>query len=291
MFCVGGGADSDVMVDMLLRCGARGKTDFVFFNTGVEYRATLSHLTELERKYGIQIERVDAVKPIPISVRDYGVPFISKNVSKKMYNLQKHGFQWEDEPLDVLIQKYPHCVDALKWWCNYAPDGTNNTLYMIKRNPHLKEFIMQSPPSFKVSSKCCEYAKKKVSEKFERGKQYDLKCIGVRRAEGGIRAAAYKSCFSDGGGTDQFRPVFWFRDVDKDEYCDYYGVSHSKCYTEYGFERTGCCGCPFNLKLKQDLEALKIFEPQLYKFANSVFGKSYEYTRAYRKFRDEIKRK
>ena len=37
---VSGGGDSDVMLDMLLRCGARDKTDFVFFNTGLEYQAT-----------------------------------------------------------------------------------------------------------------------------------------------------------------------------------------------------------------------------------------------------------
>lgn len=44
------GGDSDVMVDMLIRCGAKDKTDFVFYNTGLEYQATLSHLDELEKK-------------------------------------------------------------------------------------------------------------------------------------------------------------------------------------------------------------------------------------------------
>lgn len=45
-----GGGDSDVMVDMLLRCGAGGKTDFVFFDTGLEYAATKEHLEALEKK-------------------------------------------------------------------------------------------------------------------------------------------------------------------------------------------------------------------------------------------------
>ena len=55
---VSGGGDSDVMLDMLLRCGAKEKTAFVFFNTGLEYQATLEHLRALEDKYGITIEKI-----------------------------------------------------------------------------------------------------------------------------------------------------------------------------------------------------------------------------------------
>ena len=40
MCSISGGGDSDVMLDMLVRCGAKDKTDFVFFNTGLEYQAT-----------------------------------------------------------------------------------------------------------------------------------------------------------------------------------------------------------------------------------------------------------
>ncbi len=104
-----GGSDSDVMVDMLLRCEARDKTDFVFFNTGLEYAATFEHLEELEQKYGIAIHRVNAIKPIPICVKEYGVPFWSKFASEMIYRLQSHNFQWEDEPFEVLIRKYPRC--------------------------------------------------------------------------------------------------------------------------------------------------------------------------------------
>ena len=49
------GGDSDVMADMLLRCGARDRTDFVFFNTGLEYAATLEHLNDIEKRYEISI--------------------------------------------------------------------------------------------------------------------------------------------------------------------------------------------------------------------------------------------
>lgn len=286
---VSGGADSDVMLDMLIRCGAKDKTDFVFFDTGIEYRATLEHLSELEQKYGIVIERVNALKPIPYCVKQYGAPFLSKEVSSKIYYLQKHNFQWEDEPYEELCEKYPRCRAVLKWWCNYQPPGSRTTQFIIKRHPFLKEFMMQNHPWFKISGKCCDYAKKNVSHKLERKRSYDLKCLGIRRSEGGVRAVAYKNCFSEGNGLDQFRPIFWFSDMDKEEYCSHYEIIHSRCYTQYGFKRTGCSGCPFNLNIKEDLEAIERFEPRIYKLANNVFKDSYEYTRMYKEFRKEQK--
>lgn len=284
-----GGSDSDVMVDMLLRCGAGDKTDFVFFNTGLEYAATFEHLNMVEHKYGISIHREHAVKPIPRCVKEYGVPFWSKFASCMIYRLQSHNFQWEDEPFEVLIQRYPRCKTALEWWCNVAIGNT--TQYIINRAPYLKEFMLINPPAFKISDKCCTYAKKEVSKRFIKGGEYDLACVGIRRSEGGIRSAVYKNCFSEGTDIDHFRPVFWLRDNDKEEYCKHYGVSHSKCYTQYGLVRTGCFGCPFGKRFEEELTVIELYEPKLLKAANNIFGESYEYTRKYLAFREEMKQK
>ena len=285
--CSGGG-DSDVMVDMLLRCGAGDKADFVFFNTGLEYTATFEHLEERERKYGISIHRVNAIKPIPVCVKEYGVPFWSKFASEMIYRLQSHNFQWEVEPFDALILRYPRCKSALEWWCNVTRGNT--TQYAIKRAPYLKEFMALNPPTFKISGKCCTYAKKVAAEKFTKGGRYDLRCVGIRQSEGGIRSATYKTCFSDGKGIDHFRPVFWLRDKDKEEYCEHYGVSHSKCYTQYGLVRTGCFGCPFGKRFEDELKAIEQYEPKLFQAANNIFGESYDYTRRYLAFREKMKR-
>lgn len=188
MCSISGGGDSDVMLDMLVRCGAKDKTDFVFFNTGLEYQATLEHLDYLEDKYGIRIVKAHPVKPIPVSNREYGVPFMSKFAAEMIYRLQRHNFQWEDKPFDELYAKYPKCKTALEWWCNVTYGNT--TQYAIKRNPYLKEFMVQNPPTFKISSKCCTYAKKNVAAQFAKGKGYDLSCIGIRQSEGGVRSAA-----------------------------------------------------------------------------------------------------
>lgn len=285
---ISGGGDSDVMLDMLLRCGARDKTDFVFFNTGLEYQATLDHLDYLEGKYGIKILRGKAIKSIPTSCREYGIPFWSKEFSKNLYYMQNHGFQYEDECYETLMERYPKMKGPIKWWCNVKSEVSR--FFIIDRAPYMKQFIMKNPPDFKISDKCCTYAKKKVFKHFIKGRGYDLSCIGVRKCEGGVRETAYKNCYSDDGDIHAFRPVFYFRDSDKDEYCHHYGVTHSKCYTEYGLKRTGCVGCPYNKNILNELEVIRQNEPKLYKAAIGVFGKSYEYTRKYLEFREEMKK-
>lgn len=132
------------MVDMLVRCGAKDKTDFYFFDTGLEYRATHDHLDFLEKKYGITINRVRAKKSIPTCIREYGAPFWSKFASEMIYRLQKHGFKWEDKPFNELYKEYPKCKTALEWWCNVSTGNT--TQYIIARAPYLKEFMIATPP-------------------------------------------------------------------------------------------------------------------------------------------------
>lgn len=205
-----------------------------------------------------------------------------------IYRLQSHGFNFTDEPYDVLVERYPNCVSALKWWCNqYEPKSMLN----IRTNKGLKEFMVKNPPTFKISPKCCDFAKKNVAHQFYKDFDTDIVVVGVRKAERGARSMAYNSCFSDGkkGGPAQYRPLFWWSDADKDEYCKFYDVKHSKCYTEYGLVRTGCCGCPFGQNMEDELKVIEKHEPQLFKVVNTIFKDSYAYTRAYRKFKDELK--
>lgn len=71
---VSGGADSDVMMDIIYRVDKGGRVKYVFFDTGLEYQATKEHLDFLEQKYGVAIERRKAMKPIPTCCKEYGQP-------------------------------------------------------------------------------------------------------------------------------------------------------------------------------------------------------------------------
>lgn len=278
---ISGGYDSDILLDIISKFSTNKNIKYVFFDTGLEYQATKEHLKYLEEKYGIKIEIIKAIKPISLTCRQYGQPFLSKHVSEMIMRLQKHNFNWEDKPFEELYKEYPKCKSALEWWCNTKPSKAHN----ISQNKLLKEFLIAYPPRFQISNLCCKYAKKDVSKKlFSRG-WYDLSITGIRKAEGGVRATAYKSCFDNNGdGYDNYRPLFWYKDSDKEEYTKHYGILHSKCYTEYGLKRTGCAGCPFGRDFEHELEIIRDYEPKLYKAVDNIFGDSYDYTRKYREF-------
>lgn len=278
---VSGGSDSDIVLDFMVQCDCKN-AHYIFFDTGLEYEATKKHITYLENRYNITIERIKAYKPIPACCKEYGVPFINKFVSENIERLQKHDFKWEDKPLEELLKDYPGCTSSIYWWTNNHKFPQWNINY----KKYLKEFLIDNPPTFSISSKCCTYAKKKTAKKLYKDLDPDVVVTGLRSAEGGIRQAAFSSCYSV-GKPDTYRPIWWFTNEDKAEYNRFYKIKNSECYTKYGFKRTGCACCPFGLELEEELLKTKKYEPKLYKAVLGVFGKSYDYTRQYYKFRAE----
>lgn len=285
---ISGGADSDVMLDIVTKADEENKVTYVFFNTGIEYAATKKHLQYLQDKYGVEIKEYKAKTPVALACRKYGQPFISKHISEVISRLQRHGFKWENKPFEELYKEYPKCKAALRWWCNGFGEWSR---FNINYYPYLKEFMIENPPDFLISNKCCNYAKKYVAKEAANEEQCDLVIIGIRKAEGGIRSAAYKSCFSEAttGKAANFRPLFWLTNADKEEYENIFDVKHSDCYTKYGLTRTGCAGCPFGKDFEKELEIIKEYEPKLFAAVNKIFGSSYEYTRKYYEYRKEAK--
>lgn len=292
---VSGGSDSDTMLDAFHRLDVDKKITYVYYATGMEYEATKRHLDELEEKYQIKIERVSPIMPIPTCCRKYGVPFWSKRVSEYIYRLQRHDFQWEDEPFEVLFKRYPKCKAALRWWCNEYPQKDNGSESSLNINyvPYLKEFMVANPPPVPISAKCCEKAKKEPSDKYEKEHDFDLTCTGLRKSEGGNRAISFKTChsFASVSSIASYRPMFWLTDADKQDYKDHYGLRYSDCYEVWGMKRTGCPGCPYGKEFEQELELMQKYEPKFYRAAIKIFGASYDYTRAYLKFREEMKKR
>ena len=152
--------------------------------------------------------------------------------------------------------------------------------------------MVENPPWFKISKNCCNYAKKQVAHKFIKENGIDLMIVGIRKAEGGVRSFSYKSCFdANEDGCDFYRPLFWYKDEDEKEYANRFNVSHSDCYEVWGFNRTGCVGCPFNRYLFDDLKVVATYEPLIHKAAHNIFKDSYEYTQQYRDYVQKMKAK
>ena len=208
-----GGADSDTIMWLLRYCGYEPRG--VFYDTGLEYSATLNHIDWMKDQ-GFNIETVRAKMPIPTSQRKYGRPFISKYVSDRLSRLQKHSFDFQRDgkkSFDELIKIYPRCRSALRWWTNdHKGLGTN-----ISWNKYLKEFLIEYGLPFKVSDKCCDGAKKLPIKEYSKDNDIDLMILGIRKSEGGKRASTYKNCFvlKKSYTYSMYFPLFWWKNDDK----------------------------------------------------------------------------
>ena len=142
---ISGGSDSDVMLDIISRVDLNKKVKYVWFDTGLEYQATKDHLKYLEQRYNIEIIKERAIKPIPLTCKEYGQPFLSKYVSEQIGRLQKHNFLFKDKTFEELSQEFPQCVSAVKWWTNqYTKENNfkNVSRFDIGYNKYLKEFLI-----------------------------------------------------------------------------------------------------------------------------------------------------
>lgn len=301
-----GGADSDILIDVIERTrGIFGlpPVRYVFFNTGLEMKATKDHVKATAEKYGVEIETVRPKVNIVAASRRYGIPFVSKIMSAGLSGWQKKGVplavadeyeQAEDKEAkrQELRERYPKCESTLNFLCccNSKGEPRPNIQLVINSSKYMRDFIGEYPPDFKISADCCTYCKKNVAHQIQKG--YDMVITGERRDEGGMRSVPRKDntslCFTEtSSGQYRLRPLYYVSDADKAWYKAYYGLRYSDAYEVYGLTRTGCCGCPISYKAIADLELIRPYEPNLVKAAWNIFGKSYEYRQKYNAYKAE----
>lgn len=299
-----GGSDSDIMLDVIEKTRmifGLPPVKYVFFNTGLEMKATKNHVKENERKYGIEITECRPEVNIVQAARTYGIPFVSKIISGGLSEWQKKSVplliaqeydQAEDKAAKrkELRERYPKCESLINFLCccNSAGEPRPNIQLVINSSKYMRDFINEYPPDFKISAKCCDYCKKRVAHKVQKG--YDMVITGERRDEGGMRSVPRKDntalCFTEtAGGQYRLRPLYYVTDKDKAWYKERYGIKYSDAYEVYGLTRTGCCGCPISYKAVSDLEKIRKYEPNVVKAAWNIFGKSYEYRMKYNEYK------
>lgn len=299
-----GGSDSDIMIDLIER--TRKAFDlppvkYVFFNTGLEMRATKDHVKATAKKYGVEIEERRPKVNIVQAARTYGIPFVSKIMSAGLSEWQKKQIPLsiaeeyeaaEDKPAkrQELRERYPKCESVINFLCccNSAGEPRPNIQLVINSSKYMRDFIAECPPDFKISAKCCDYCKKQIAHSVQ--KDYDMIITGERRDEGGMRSVPRKDntslCFTEtSSGQFRLRPLYYVSDKDKAWYKDYYGIKYSDAYEVYGMTRTGCCGCPISYKAIDDLELIRPHEPNVVKAAWNIFGKSYLYRQQYNAYK------
>ena len=305
-----GGSDSDIMIDMIERArtlipGYLEPVKYVFFNTGLEMKATKDHVKSTAQKYGVEIEECRPKINIVKSAREHGIPFVSKIMSGGLEEWQKKNIplsiadeyaQAEDKAAkrQELKERFPKCQSVINFLCccNSAGEPRPDIQLVINSSKFMLDFIRECPPDFQISAKCCDYCKKQLAHNVQ--KSYDMIITGERRDEGGMRSVPRSEqwnetntmCFAEtSDGKFRFRPLYYVSDKDKAWYKDYYGIKYSDAYEVYGLTRTGCCGCPISYKAVDDLEKIRPYEPNLVKAAWNLFGKSYEYRMKYNEYK------
>jgi len=305
-----GGSDSDIMIDLIETARqiapSLPQVKYVFFNTGLEMKATKDHVKATAEKYGVEIEECRPKINIIQSARTYGIPFVSKIMSAGLSEWQKKGVplsiaqEYEDaEDKSVkrkeLKERYPKCESLINFLCccNSAGEPRPNIQLVINSSKYMRDFIGEFPPDFTISAKCCDYCKKQLAHRIQ--KDYEMIITGERRAEGGFRSVPRKDnsmlCFTEtGSGQFRFRPLYYVTDQDKAWYKERFGIRYSDAYEVYGLTRTGCCGCPISYKAVDDLEKIRRYEPYVVKAAWNIFGKSYEYRQLYNSYKESRKK-
>lgn len=306
-----GGSDSDILIDIIERTrkmfsdGCLPAVKYVFFNTGLEMKATRDHMKATAEKYGVEIEEIRPKTNIVKATREYGIPFVSKIMSKGLEGWQKKGIplsiadeynQAEDKAAKrkELKERYPKCESVINFLCccNSAGESRPNIQLVINSSKYMLDFIRECPPDFKISAKCCDYCKKQVAHRVQ--KSYEMIITGERRDEGGMRSVPRSEqwnetntmCFSEtADGKYRFKPLYYVSDQDKAWYKEHYGIRYSDAYEVYGLTRTGCCGCSISSKAVDDLEKIRPYEPNVVKAAYNLFGKSYEYRKMYNEYK------
>lgn len=302
-----GGSDSDLLIDLIENARkmlpSLAPVKYVFFNTGLEMKATRDHVKATAEKYGVEIEEIRPKVNIVNAARLYGIPFVSKIMSGGLEEWQKKQVplsiaeeyeEAEDKAAkrQELRERYPKCESLINFLCccNTAGEPRPDIQLVINSSKYMRDFIGEYPPDFKISARCCDYCKKQVAHSVQ--KDYEMVITGERRDEGGMRSVPRKDntalCFTEtADGKYRLRPLYYVSDDDKRWYKENYGLRYSDAYEVYGLKRTGCCGCPISYRAVEDLEMIGKYEPNITKAAWNIFGKSYLYRQKYNAYKAE----
>lgn len=250
-----GGKDSVVLSKLIDEALPNNSIPRVFFNTGIEYKAILQFVRELQKKDSRFVICNSSVNLREMLEKD-GYPFKSKEFSQKLATYQHSG-------------NCKTVTDYLGLTGNKAKTFQCPT---VLRSCFSKDFKL------KVSDKCCKRLKKEVSGKWGKDNSRNITITGLTKGEGGVRKSkTYCTVFREDGTLRKFHPLF---PVSKDfvsKAIYIYKLTLCKLYyPPYNFERTGCKGCPFNMKLEKQLEIMQELLPQERKQCEMLWGKVYD---------------
>ena len=260
-----GGKDSTVLSKLIDIAIPNNDIPRVFINTGIEYKAIVDFVHEKMK----EDKRFIEIKPsIPLSMifRKYGYPFKSKEHSQLVHLFQQNG----------------HSKTTLRY---YDPPENRKRFGC----PKILKYQFEEGTQLKISDKCCTKLKKEPFTEWQEENCKPYKMTGERLLEGGLRAS-HKGCLviDKNSKLKKFKPLNPITSEWLEWFIKEYQVELCKLYDEpYNFKRTGCLGCPFNIKLQDTLDILEKTLPLEKKKAEAIWKEVYQ---EYRKINYRLKK-
>lgn len=247
-----GGKDSTVIHYLIDLALPNNNIPRVFINTGIEYNDIVNFVEELQ-KNDDRFVIVKPSKPILKTLETYGYPFKSKKFSNMVDIFNRRGM-----------------LDGIKKFVADTRDGCPKKLQYI--------FEEQNTLGFPVSNKCCDQLKKQPSKKWRKENGKNITITGIMSEEGGTRKII-KGCIVDRKKENyiNFHPLLVCSKEFEQWFIEKYNVKLCKLYyPPYNFRRTGCKGCPFALKLKDQLDVMEEHLPNERKQCEVIWKPVYE---------------
>lgn len=265
-----GGKDSTVLHHSIDEALPNNNIPRVFINTGIEYRFIQEFVKDMA-KVDKRIQIVNSGVNIPTMLKEKGFPFKSKLHAEFVHRYQQKG-AFEKANLNYYLGLKATGIEAsAKFKC-----------------PQKLKYQFSDSFKLPISAYCCNELKKKPLHKWEKDNNRPIAIIGTRQEEGGARAMHQGCVLKQNGKIKKFKPLNpcsedfedWYIKTRKIELCKLY-------YPPYNFERTGCKGCPFAIKLQNELEIMEKYLPNERKQCEIIWKPVYE---EYRKIGYRLKK-
>ena len=206
-------------------------------------------------------------RPIKKILEEYGYPFKSKEHSLKVGAYQKGS-------RSKSVMEYK--------------EGFRGVEYSKYQCPKSLQYQYDDSFKLKISDQCCYKLKKEPIHKWEKENNRTIAMTGMRKQEGGQRENIATCVVTRNSKVVKFHPLLvvseefedWFIEKQNIQLCELY-------YPPYNFKRTGCKGCPFSLKLQDQLDTMQMLLPNERKQCELIWKPVYdEYRRLGYRLRD-----
>lgn len=244
-----GGKDSVVLSHLIDIALPDNKIPRVYANTGIEYNDMVKYVKDLA-KNDPRIVILKQTRNIKKILNEYGYPFKSKEHSLRVERFNKGT-------LPLYVQHY------------LSDDNTSKYF----KCPKCLKYQFEEIGKYNYSNQCCYKLKKDLQHQWQKDNNKKIVITGIKNEEGGNRKNI--TCITNQG--KKFHPLVVVSTEWEDQFIKNNNIKLCKLYyPPYNFERTGCKGCPFNMRIQKDLEIMYKLLPNEYYQCLYLWGYVYD---------------